>query len=160
MLSNSSPVGEITRHVSRRFGRRPLQRHVAAVAAAIGQTFGARRRGRKRDIVAPKAPLSQRPKVSNGSVCPSEMLVIFVEDICTPISHLLFQVGFSGIPENDETTLVFACEDVTAVPCFGTLLTIFSSGKVPFFPRRVRLLFASLRRNPARRVNLVISMTN
>ena len=69
---------------------------------------------------------------------------------------LSFQLGFSGIPENDEkTSKSYLGEASRRTPFWDPFLSLFSE-KVPFFPRRVRPLFASLRRNPARRVNLVI----
>ena len=84
-------------------------------------------------------------------------------DFCGYSSHRLhplfplvsFQLGFSGIPENDEKTSISpSAERYTLTPFWDPFWSLFSE-KVPFFPRRVRPLFASLRRNPARRVNLV-----
>ena len=93
-------------------------------------------------------------------VCPS---VTDFSDFCGYSSHRLhplfpllsFQLGFSGIPENDEKTSISPSnERYTWTPFWDPFLSLFSE-KVPFFPRRVRPLFASLRRNPARRVYLV-----
>ena len=73
-----------------------------------------------------------------------------------PLFPLLsFQLGFSGIPENDEkTSKSYLREASRRTPFWDPFLSLFSE-KDPFSPRRVRPLFASLRRNPARRVNLV-----
>ena len=95
-------------------------------------------------------------------VCP--MCVTDFSDFCGYSSHRLhplfpllsFQLGFSGIPVNDEkTSKSYLRERYTRTPFWNPFFTLFSE-KVPFFPRKVRPLFASLRRNPARRVNLVI----
>ena len=110
-----------------------------------------------------EAPLVQRPKVSNGS-CGSVCLSVtdfsdFYEAHMRrlhPLFPLLsFQLGFSGIPENDEKTSISPSnERYTWTPFWDPFLSLFSE-KVPFFPRGLRPLFASLRRNPARRVYLV-----
>ena len=73
-----------------------------------------------------------------------------------PLFPLLsFQLGFSGIPESDaKTSISYLGERYTLTPFWDPFLSLFSE-KVPFFPRGLRPLFASLRRNPARRVNLV-----
>ena len=71
-----------------------------------------------------------------------------------------FQFGFSGIPENGEKTSISPSnERYTWTPFWDPFLSLFSE-KVPFFPRRVRPLFASLRRNPARRVYLVNNVSH
>ena len=84
-----------------------------------------------------------------------------------PLFPLLsFQLGFSGIPENDEKTSISPSnERYTWTPFWDPFLTFFSE-KVLFFPRRPGegpvSRFSSyqgrLRRNPARRVNLVPSL--
>ena len=74
-----------------------------------------------------------------------------------------FQLGFSGIPENHEKTeKSYLREASRRTPFWDPFLSLFSE-KVSFFPRRPgegpASRFSSyqgrLRRNPARRVNLV-----
>ena len=77
---------------------------------------------------------------------------------------LAFQLGFSGIPEIHEKTAKSRSVSDPVGPCFGTLFCHFFSEKVPFFPARpgegpasrFSLYHGRLRRNPARRVNLVL----
>ena len=80
-----------------------------------------------------------------------------------PVFPLLsFQLGFSGIPEIHEKTAKSRSGSDPVGPCFGTLFCFFFE-KVPFFPARpgegpasrFSLYHGRLRRNPARRVNLV-----
>ena len=73
-----------------------------------------------------------------------------------PVFPLLaFQLGFSGIPEiHEKTAKSYQWDWSSRTPFLDSFLSLFS-GKVPFFPRGLRPLFSSLRRNPARRVNLV-----
>ena len=71
-----------------------------------------------------------------------------------------FQLGFSGIPENHEKTEKSYLREASRRTPFWDPFLAFFSEKVPFSPRKVRPLFASLRRNPARRVYLVVSRTD
>ena len=111
-----------------------------------------------------KRLLFSDPRFQTARVCLRVRVTDF-SDFCGwhmrrghPLFPLLsFQLGFSGIPENDEkTSKSYLREASRRTPFWDPFLAFFSE-KVPFFPRRVRPLFASLRRNPARRVNLVQS---
>ena len=78
-----------------------------------------------------------------------------------------FQLGFSGIPENHEKTEKSYLREASRRTPFWDPFLAFFSEKVPFFPRRPgegpASRFSSyqrrLRRNPARRVNLVTYVT-
>ena len=78
---------------------------------------------------------------------------------------VIFQLGFSGIPENHEKTEKSYLQERSRRTLFwDPFLSLFSE-KVPFFPARpgegpasrFSLYHGRLRRNPARRVNLVTS---
>ena len=77
---------------------------------------------------------------------------------------LSFQLGFSGIPENHEKTEKSYLHEASRRTPFWDPFFVFFSEKVPFFHRRPAEGSASrfssyqgrLRRNPARRVNLVV----
>ena len=67
------------------------------------------------DIFSPKAPLVQRPKISNGSCLSARSFVTDFSDFCgehnyAPASFQLLpglsRLGFLGIPENDEQTSI------------------------------------------------------
>ena len=113
-------------------------------------------------IIAPKAPLFQRPKVSNVSCVSaraSQILVIFAGTDCTapaPFSRSChFNLDFrESLKMTKKTSKSYLREASRRTPFWDPFLSFFSE-KVQFSPRRVRPLFASLRRNPARRVNLV-----
>ena len=77
---------------------------------------------------------------------------------------LSFQLGFSGIPENDEKTSISPSAERYTLTLFWDPFLLFFSEKLPFFPRRPGegpvSRFSSyqgrLRRNPARRVYLFL----
>ena len=86
-------------------------------------------------IIAPKAPLFQRPKVSNGSCLFACPLVTDFGDFYGyrlrrphPLFPLLsFQLGFSGIPGNDEKTSISPSnERYTWTPFWDPFLSFFS----------------------------------
>ena len=68
---------------------------------------------------------------------------------------LVFQLGFSGIPENDEKTSISPSAEWSQLTLFWDPFWSLFFWKSFVFPSKGETAFPSLRRNPARRVNLV-----
>ena len=90
-------------------------------------------------IIAPKAPLFQRPKVSNGSclfVCSSHILVIFAGTDCTgftPFSRSChFNLDFRESPKITKKLRNRTSRSDPAGPRFGTLFWHFFLKKFRF----------------------------
>ena len=86
-------------------------------------------------LFAPKAPLFQRPKVSNGSCLSahhSQILVIFAGTDCTGFTPFSRSCHFNlDFRESLKMTKQLA----NRTPFWDPFLSLFSE-KVPFFPRR------------------------